>query len=117
MAIDNVLAGVAVRNLDAAAKWYGRLLAHEGNRPMKEVAEWQLPRGGCLQVFADERRAGKSSVTLTVSDIDEQLATLEKLGVEVGDITNTSQVRTAIVKDPDGNQVVFAQALGDAVVK
>jgi catechol 2,3-dioxygenase-like lactoylglutathione lyase family enzyme len=109
MAIDNVLAGVAVRDLDAAARWYEQLLGHAGHRPMKEVAEWRLPRGGCLQVFADAGRAGKSSVTLVVGNMEEQLARLEALQVPIGKTTTTEAVKTAIVSDPDGNQVVFAE--------
>ena len=50
MPIDNVLASVAVKDLDAAVAWYAELLGSPGNRPMPEVAEGMFPRGGGLQV-------------------------------------------------------------------
>ena len=37
---------------------------------MPEVAEWRFERGGWIQVFHDERRAGSSSVTLAVDDLE-----------------------------------------------
>jgi catechol 2,3-dioxygenase-like lactoylglutathione lyase family enzyme len=116
MSISNALAGVAVSDLDAAVAFYQRILGLEANRPMPEVAEWKLPRGGCLQVFADGARAGKSSVTLVVTSLKEQLADLKAQGVDVRAATDTTEVKTAIVSDPDGNQVVFAEPLGDRVV-
>ena len=111
-----VLAGVAVRDLDAALPWYERLLG-KGERPMKEVCEWRLPRGGCLQLFADGQRAGRSSVTFAVSDLAAQLTSLRARDIPVGSTTATSAVKTAIVEDPDGNQIVFAEALDDRVAR
>ena len=63
MSIVNALAGIAVRDIDAAVQWYKQILG-PASRPMDEVAEWQLPNGGCIQVFEDGNRAGLSSVTL-----------------------------------------------------
>lgn len=117
MSIDNALAGVAVRDLDAAARWYEQVLGDARKRPMPQVAEWRLPRGGCLQVFADAHRAGKSSVTLVVADIDAEVERLEGLSVAIGKRTATAAVKTAILADPDGNQVVLAQALVDVLAR
>jgi predicted enzyme related to lactoylglutathione lyase len=117
MSIHNALAGVAVRDLDSAQPWYERVLGSAGHRPMKEVAEWQFARGGALQVFQDPARAGKSSVTLVVPDLDEQLAELRRSGVEIVKTTSTAAVKTAIVHDPDDNQIVLAQALGEALAR
>jgi len=117
MSIDNVLAGVAVHNLDKSVLWYDRLLGVPGQRPMKEVSEWRLPRGGCLQVFQDPTRAGHSSITLVVSDMDQQLAALEASDIKLGPTTTSEAVRTAIVHDPDGNQIVFAQSFTDKLAR
>jgi predicted enzyme related to lactoylglutathione lyase len=112
MSIQNVLAGVAVRDLQAAIPWYSNLLQREADSlPMPEVAEWKFERGGWLQVFHDEQRAGASSLTLSVDDLDSTLATLQRNGVSVGEKTNSKSVRTALVNDPDGNRIVLAQAL------
>ena len=104
MSIRNALAGVAVRDLGASLQWYEHLLDETAFRPMKEVGEFRFERGGSLQVFEDTRRAGASSVTLAVSDLDEQLDDLKRKGIP------TDQVSTAVIQDPDGNQIVFAAA-------
>jgi predicted enzyme related to lactoylglutathione lyase len=118
MPIQNVLAGVAVRDLKAAIPWYSQLLEREADSlPMPEVAEWKFDRGGWLQVFHDEERAGASSLTLSVDDLDATLAALQRNGVTVGKKTNSKSVRTAILNDPDGNRIVLAQALSGALAQ
>ncbi len=112
MPIRNVLAGVAVRDLQTAIPWYARLLGRKADsQPMPEVAEWKFDRGGWLQVFHDEKRAGASSCTLAVDDLDATLEALRRDGVSVGRKTETKSVRTALLEDPDGNRIVVAQAL------
>ena len=110
MSISNALAGVAVRDLSASLRWYEHLLDETASRPMKEVGEFRFERGGSLQVFEDSRRAGASSVTLAVTDLDEQLDDLKKKGIPTDQVNRTDQVSTAIIQDPDGNQIVFAAA-------
>lgn len=112
MSINNVLAGVAVRDLEAAIPWYARLLGRTADcRPMPEVAEWKFARGGWLQVFHDAERAGASSITLAVDDLEATLEALRRDGVSVGKKTDSKRVRTAMLQDPDGNRIVVAQAL------
>ncbi len=45
MPIRNVLASVAVKDLESAVQWYGKLLNSEPSRPMAEVAEWHFEGG------------------------------------------------------------------------
>ena len=112
MSIRNVLAGVAVRDLEAAVRWYARLLGRDADsKPMPEVAEWKFDRGGWLQVFHDEKRAGASSLTLAVDDLDATLEALQRKGLSAGQKTDSTSVRTALLEDPDGNRIVVAQAL------
>jgi predicted enzyme related to lactoylglutathione lyase len=112
MPIDNVLASVAVEDLQAAVAWYERLLGRSPDAtPMPAVAEWKFPRGGWLQVYQLPDRAGQGSFTLAVSDIDEIVAHVEKLGVDTSQQTTTPQVQTLMIQDPDGNHIAFAQAL------
>ncbi len=116
MTVSNALAGVAVNDLGTAASWYERVFKRPADsRPMPEVAEWRFPKGGWLQVFQDKARAGSSSVTLAVSDLDEQLRHLEAEGIKIGKTTNADIVKTALVSDPDGNQLVFAEATSDNI--
>jgi hypothetical protein len=80
---------------------------------MDEVAEWQLPNGGCVQVFEDGIRAGYSSMTLVVDDLDREIAGLESKGIRIGEKSRSDLVDVAIVQDQDGNQVVFAHSKSD----
>jgi catechol 2,3-dioxygenase-like lactoylglutathione lyase family enzyme len=112
MGIQNVLASVAVNDLEAAATWYERLLGAPGNRPMPEVAEWQFEGGGWLQVYELPERAGKGSFTLAVSSVDEQVERLDAQSVAHGEPMKGSQVNTLMIKDPDGNSIAFAEATG-----
>ncbi|HKY95540.1 MAG TPA: VOC family protein [Kiloniellales bacterium] len=113
MAVTNALAGVAVRRLPQAVAWYRRLLDRKPDtQPMEGLAEWAFPDGGWIQLFEDAGRAGRSSVTLMESDLDARLADLDRKGIAVESCSSSEQVRVAIVRDPDGNLVVFAQPLG-----
>jgi hypothetical protein len=112
MSIVNALAGIAVKDIDAAVLWYEQILG-PASRPMEEVAEWQLPNGGCVQVFEDGIRAGLSSVTLVVEDLDHEIAGLESKGIRIGEKSQSDLVDVAIVQDQDGNQVVFAHSKSD----
>ena len=109
MTIANALASVAVRDLDVSTSWYETLLGRPGSRPMPEVVEWQLERGGGLQVYAAPERAGQGSCTLIVTDIDDMAERLRESGLApdaepaLGD-----RVDTIMIKDPDGNSIAFA---------
>ncbi|KQP15178.1 VOC family protein [Pseudorhodoferax sp. Leaf267] len=117
MAIENAWASVAVKDLDKSAAWYAKLLGARGNRPMPEVEEWTFPRGGGLQVYLGAERAGHCSFTLAVSDIDAHVRTLEEMGVDVGNRTNSERVRTVMVKDPDGNSIALAEAFDASLAR
>jgi len=85
MTVSNVLAGVAVKDLDSSAQWYERIFKRAADtRPMAEVAEWRFPEGGWLQVFRDEKRAGSSSVTFAVKNLDDELQGLRTQGIAIG---------------------------------
>jgi hypothetical protein len=110
MAILNALASLAVRNLTASINWYERLFGRPpDSRPMPEVAEWKFERGGWLQVYQLTERAGAGSVTLAVNDLEGQIATLGRLGIEAGKPIVTPQTRVVMIKDPDGNSIAFAE--------
>ena len=110
MSIDNVLASVAVRDIESAAGWYEQILGRPGKKPMAEVAEWAFPRGGSLQVYELPERAGNGSFTLTVDDITEVESTLARMGLDASERSSNDSVDTLMVTDPDGNHIAFAQA-------
>src|SRR5918998_441836 len=115
VAIDKVLADVAVADFASALTWYERLLGRPADAaPMEGLAEWHLAEGGGIQVSDDADRAGSSNVTLVVSSLDEQLAALEAEGIPVGPIQGTSGlVKATTVTDPEGNEITFAEDLTD----
>jgi catechol 2,3-dioxygenase-like lactoylglutathione lyase family enzyme len=109
MAVTNVLASVAVRDLEPAVEWYERIFGPAESRPMHEVAEWSFPDGGRLQVYEGPERAGRGSFTVSVTDIDEQFAVLDAAGVRSPRPDRNSQFETIMIADPDGNSIAFAQ--------
>jgi predicted enzyme related to lactoylglutathione lyase len=112
MSIENALASVAVNDLGAAVGWYQKLFGRDADsRPMAEVAEWKFPRGGWLQVYQNPERAGRGSVTLAVSNLDEQVAVLERNGIEAGKPMASEKMKVLMIKDPDGNSIAFAEAI------
>ncbi|MDI1253849.1 VOC family protein [Thermomonas sp.] len=115
MSVENALAGVAVHDLETAAKWYEQLIGTAGKTPMPGLLEWSLPGGGSLQIFKDSKRAGSSSVTLSVTGLDDHIAQLSERGVKIGDRSASDKVSTAILLDPDGNQVVLAEQHTDKI--
>ncbi|MFN4121059.1 VOC family protein [Acidovorax sp.] len=112
MAIQNALASVAVKSLPDAVQWYESLFSRAPDScPMPALAEWSFPQGGWLQVYELPQRAGQCSVTLAVDDIDEQGEQLLRMGVDIGQRSDSSSVRIIMVADPDGNHIAFAQPL------
>lgn len=113
MSICNALASVPVNDLQRASQWYERLFGRAADsKPMREVAEWKFERGGWLQVYQLPERAGKGSVTLVVSDIEEQIAELHKCGIETPPAMRNAQFNVVMIKDPDGNSIAFSQPIG-----
>ena len=111
MEITNVLAGVAVGDLDQAKRWYEIFFARPADaEPMAGLAEWHTP-GGVLQLVLDEERAGGSLVTVWVPDARRALAGLASRGgpeVEPDD-TTSDKVVFADLADPDGNSVTVVE--------
>ena len=102
MALKNVLAFTAVRNIEAAIRWYKMLPGREPDtQPMKGL--WQFDASGWLQVHENKQMAGRSSVTFAETGVDDRIKQLQRAGIEP-----KSSMRGEQVTDPDGNQIVFA---------
>ena len=82
-----------------------------------EVAEWKFPRGGWLQIYQLAERAGGGSLTLAVTDIDEIIARAKKLGIDTGQKTLSTKVKTLMITDPDGNHIAFAQTVDKTMAR
>lgn len=110
MSITNVLASVAVKDIEAASMWYGQLLGTKGTMSMPGLVEWQFPRGGALQVYQLPERAGRGSFTLAVSDLFAQIEKLDAMGLDTSKRSSDANVKTVMVTDLDGNHIAFAEA-------
>lgn len=112
MQIANVLAAVAVRDLEAAESWYAALFGRGRDAaPMDGLVEWRFPAGGWVQVFADADRAGHTSISLVTDDIEAVRAALHKAGHAIEWSFDGPVTSGAVIRDPDGNRVVFAQSM------
>jgi hypothetical protein len=113
MNFQNALAGVAVKDIDAAIVWYEELIGRPPDiRPLSHVAAWQFPGGGWVEVFSDEGRAGKSLVIFAVASLNSQITALAEKGITATHITPSDDVgEVVMIEDPDGNQIVFAGPL------
>ncbi len=117
MPIQNALASVAVRDIEAAAAWYARVLGREPSRPMPSLAEWTFERGGGLQVYEGPERAGNGSFTLAVTDLDQEIRLLDGLGVDTSGRMDGDNARILMIRDPDGNSIAYAEAASPTLTR
>ena len=91
-----------MRDFAAARPWYERLFGRPPDMlPMAHEAVWHLSQGGLIYVVEDPPRAGQGLLTLAVADLGECLAGLAARGL----VTEPSQDRARVVRDPDGNLI------------
>jgi catechol 2,3-dioxygenase-like lactoylglutathione lyase family enzyme len=115
MSIRNVLASVAVRDLNRAVVWYEKLLGAAPLRPTPDVAEWTSEGGGWLQVYESAERAGMGSFTLAVNDLETEAGRLDRLDIDTSQRTSSDRVKTIMFTDPDGNHIAVAEAVDSAM--
>ena len=113
MTFTRIFAEMTVADLDAASAWYELLLGRgPDDRPMDGLLEWQVTGSGWLQVFVDPERAGRSTMTLGVADLDEFADALAARGLELTSRMATSRgQRLGSLADPAGNLVTVAEEL------
>jgi predicted enzyme related to lactoylglutathione lyase len=112
MAVNQVLAALAVADVDSAVGWYERLLGRPADAlPMDGLAEWHFPGIGVIQVVQDADRAGRSLLTLGVDDLKQELASLRERRLDPGamDDTTSDKVLFATVTDPEGNAITLVE--------
>jgi hypothetical protein len=111
MPMEVLFAGVRVRELGPATDWYSRLFGREADIvPNDQEVMWRVSDGGWLYVIEDPGRAGKSLVTIAVSDIDTEVADLAGRDISMGAIEPVGDAaRKATVEDLDGNSIAIIQ--------
>lgn len=111
MAMELLFAGVAVGAFPDAVEWYGRLFGRAADVVVTDQeVMWRVAETGWLYVIEDPGRAGRSLVTISVSDLDEAVADLEARGISSGPIETVGDAgRKATVTDPEGNSIALIQ--------
>jgi catechol 2,3-dioxygenase-like lactoylglutathione lyase family enzyme len=107
-----VFAGLPVADHAAAAPWYERLFGEPPfMRPHDHESVWRLEEHAWVYVVEDPERAGHGLLTLLVDDLDAQVAALAERGLATDPIhTMDNGVRTAEIRDPDGNLLKFGES-------
>lgn len=111
MRFEQVLAAIAVSDIEKSIQWYGQLFGRSNDRrPMSEAAEWQVLPGGGLQLVLAPDQAGKGMATLSVVGIDDLVAELSTRGIAAtASAPGDGPFRLVRIPDPDGNMITFAE--------
>ena len=113
MTVKNASAAVAVTDLRVSKLWYQKLFGREPDTSlMEELFAWKFPTGGCMRLFRSKSLAGSSSVTLVEDDFGKRLKDLCAARYDIKKLIDSDGIKVAIIEDPDGNEVVFAQEQG-----
>src|ERR1700730_1909289 len=108
----DLFAGISVRDYDAAAAWYQRLLGTSPSFLPNEIeAVWEGAEQRYLYNLVRPGHAGHPTHTLFVSDFDARLAQIAERGLAPATHeTYGNGVRKATFRDPDGNEIGFGGA-------
>lgn len=105
--IDQVF--IPVRDIRAAADWYGRLLGVEPGRTSHESTICELPADGPVRLALDANRPnftadGPPRFFWWADDLESVRTHLDDLGAgEVSDVVDIGSVAFVQFRDPDGN--------------
>ena len=113
MAYRHVFTGAAVADLGSALAWYEQLAGRPPDLvPNENEAVWHLTETASIYVVGDEDRAGRGLLTVFVADLERHVAELEARGLTTATIeTVPGLFRKAVITDPVGNVITFAEDL------
>ena len=78
--------------------------------PNSNEVMWRVAGSGWLYVIEDPGRAGRTVVTISVTDLDQLVAELSGRGINAGPIEAVGDAgRKANVVDADGNMISWIQ--------
>ncbi len=113
MTMEILFASVPVADLHAAMSWYEQLFGRAADIvPNENEVMWWVAGTGWLYVIEDPERAGRTAVTISVSDLDQFVADLASRGISAGPIDAVGDAgRKANVVDGDGNVISWIQVV------
>jgi predicted enzyme related to lactoylglutathione lyase len=108
-----LFASVPVADLDEARGWYERLFGRTADIvPNEHEVMWRVAGNGWLYVIEDHERAGRTVVTISVSDLDQLVGELASRGIATEPIEAVGDAgRKANLLDPDGNVISWIQVV------
>lgn len=110
MNINNVYAGIMTSDIEKASEWYKNLFDRKSDyNPMETLHEWDFTNGGVLQLVEDKDRAGSSSITLLVGDIEKIKKSLADKSIKAEQQTESKIAKTITIFDPENNRITFAE--------
>ena len=109
--MDVLFVSIPVADLQTAMGWYGQLFGRPADIvPNEDEAMWNITGKGWVYVIKDLERAGRTVVTISVSDLDQFVADLASRGILAGPIDTVGDAgRKANVVDRDGNVISWIQ--------
>lgn len=116
MVVTEFFAGIAVADYAAALPWYECLMGKPPDFfPQDGEAVWQVIGNAWIYVVATRHegaggRDGMALLTILVEDLEDQVAQLAERGLLIGPIDGPrGSLRKAVISDPEGNRITFAQ--------
>jgi predicted enzyme related to lactoylglutathione lyase len=110
MKIDYLFAAMFVSNIEASESFYTKVLSREpDDRPMDTLVQWRGFSNAGIQLFKDAAKAGNSTMTIVVSDIEKTKLILKNQGIDLGHAQQGEFGKIAQLSDPDGNNITFAE--------
>jgi predicted enzyme related to lactoylglutathione lyase len=102
---------VPVADFQAAMSWYEQLFGRVADIvPNENEVMWCVAGNGWIYVIEDQERAGKTLVTVSVSDLEQIVADLADRGISAGPIEPVGEAgRKGVAVDPDGNVISWIE--------
>src|SRR5271155_3898515 len=106
-----LFASMPVANLRVAQGWCEQFFGRAADIvPNENEVMWCIAGNGWLYVIQDPERAGRTVVTISVSDLEQFVADLASRGISAGPIEAVGDAgRKANVVDADGNVISWIQ--------
>ena len=106
-----LFANVPVADMQASMGWYEQLFGRAADIiPNVNEVMWCVAGNGWLYVIEDPERAGRTAVTISVTDLDQFVTDLASRGISAGPIAADGDAgRKVNVVDADGNVISWIQ--------
>lgn len=111
MGIRTVFAHISCTDINVSADWYERLFGQPPlRRPNPTLVEWQFADSAEVQLYEQKEHAGHTNITFGVLPMEPERDRMLAAGLKPDPIEETHDYFTMRIRDPDGNQILFASA-------